>query len=35
VRYVGLGETIEDLEEFRPEEFARALLTPVGEEPAS
>jgi fused signal recognition particle receptor len=33
VRYVGLGETLEDLEEFRPEEFARALLTPVGEEP--
>lgn len=35
VRYVGLGETLEDLEEFRPEEFARALLTPVGEEPVS
>lgn len=35
VRYVGLGETLEDLEEFCPEEFARALLTPVGEEPAS
>lgn len=35
VRFVGLGETLEDLEEFQPEEFARALLTPVGEEPAS
>jgi fused signal recognition particle receptor len=33
VRYVGLGEKIEDLEDFEPEEFARALLTPVGEEP--
>jgi len=30
VRYVGLGESIEDLEEFQPAEFARALLEPVG-----
>jgi fused signal recognition particle receptor len=33
VRYAGLGETIDDLEDFEPAEFARALLTPVGEEP--
>lgn len=31
VRYVGLGESIEDLEEFQPAEFARALLEPVGQ----
>lgn len=30
VRYVGLGEGIEDLEEFDPAEFARALVEPVG-----
>ncbi len=30
VRYVGLGEKIDDLEEFRPEEFARALVDPLG-----
>jgi fused signal recognition particle receptor len=30
VRYVGLGEGIEDLEEFDPSEFARALVEPVG-----
>lgn len=29
VRYVGLGEGIEDLEEFIPAEFARALLKPI------
>jgi len=29
VRYVGLGEKIEDLADFEPEEFARALLEPV------
>ncbi|MCK4412096.1 MAG: signal recognition particle-docking protein FtsY [Candidatus Eisenbacteria sp.] len=30
VRYVGLGETLEDLAEFDPETFARALLEPPG-----
>ncbi len=29
VRYVGLGEKIEDIEEFEPLEFARALMRPV------
>lgn len=29
VRYVGLGEGIDDLAEFEPAEFARALLAPV------
>ncbi len=29
VRYVGLGETIEDLADFRPDEFARALIEPI------
>ncbi len=32
VRYVGLGEGIEDLAEFEPREFARALLGSNGEE---
>jgi fused signal recognition particle receptor len=35
VRHVGLGEKLDDLEDFEPEEFARALLTPVGDEPES
>lgn len=29
VRYVGLGEGLEDLEEFVPADFARALLQPI------
>ncbi len=29
VRYVGLGETIEDLADFDPDDFARALLEPL------
>lgn len=29
VRYVGLGESIEDLAEFEPAEFAKALLAPI------
>ncbi len=35
VRYVGLGERIEDLEDFRPDDFARALLEPLGVEPST
>jgi fused signal recognition particle receptor len=34
VRYVGLGESLEDLTPFEPETFARALLEPPGEAPA-
>jgi fused signal recognition particle receptor len=30
VRYVGLGETIEDLADFDPDDFAQALLEPLG-----
>ncbi len=30
VRYVGLGEGVEDLAEFRPADYARALLKPIG-----
>jgi fused signal recognition particle receptor len=30
VRYVGLGEELEAIAEFSPEDFARALLEPVG-----
>ena len=26
IRYAGIGESLEDLEEFSPEEFARAVL---------
>ena len=32
VKYIGVGEKIDDMQKFNPDEFTEALFEPVGEE---
>ena len=34
VKYIGVGEKIDDMQKFNPDEFVEALFEPVGENPA-